>query len=111
MQEADKLAIGERIRTIREKMGLSRDEFAEMMGVSTVFLRSIECGQRGMSIETLQKLCVLCNISSDHILFGTSYPVRPVWLLEGADFVRSLEITDAEKELILHGNAERLYHM
>lgn len=70
MQEADKLAIGERIRTIREKMGLSRDEFAEMMGVSTVFLRSIECGQRGMSIETLQKLCVLCNISSDHILFG-----------------------------------------
>ena len=31
--------------------------------------------------------------------------------LEGADFVQSLDITEAEKELILHKNAERLYHL
>ena len=31
--------------------------------------------------------------------------------LEGADFVRGLDITEEEKELILHGNAERLYHL
>ena len=48
-------------------------------------------------------------LGADHILFGSSFPVRPVWLLEGADFVRNLEITESEKELILHGNAERLY--
>ena len=37
--------------------------------------------------------------------------VRPVWLLEGAAFVNALDITDEEKELILHKNAERLYHL
>ena len=50
-------------------------------------------------------------MGDDHILFGTSYPVRPVWLLEGAEFVRNLDITEEEKELILHQNAERLYHL
>ena len=55
--------------------------------------------------------CAVKALGADHILFGTSYPVRPVWLLEGADFVRGLDITEEEKELILHGNAERLYHL
>ena len=55
--------------------------------------------------------CAVAALGADHILFGTSYPVRPVWLLEGADFVRSLDITEDEKNLILAGNAERLYHL
>ena len=55
--------------------------------------------------------CAVKVLGADHILFGTSYPVRPVWLLEGADFVRNLDITESEKELILHGNAERLYNI
>ena len=55
--------------------------------------------------------CAVKVLGADHILFGTSYPVRPVWLLEGAAFVDSLDISDEEKELILHGNAERLYHL
>lgn len=55
--------------------------------------------------------CAVKTLGADHILFGTSYPVRPVWLLEGADFVRNLDITESEKELILHGSAERLYNI
>ncbi|MGN0801345.1 MAG: amidohydrolase family protein [Candidatus Faecivicinus sp.] len=55
--------------------------------------------------------CAVKTLGADHIVFGSSYPVRPAWLLEGADFVRSLDISDADKELILHGNAERLYRL
>ena len=55
--------------------------------------------------------CAVKTLGADHILFGSSFPVRPVWLLEGADAVRALDISDEEKELILHGNAERLYHL
>ena len=55
--------------------------------------------------------CAVKALGADHILFGSSYPVRPVWLLEGADFVRNLDITEEEKELILHKNAEKLYHL
>ena len=55
--------------------------------------------------------CAVEALGAEHILFGSSYPVRPVWLLEGAAFVNALDITDGEKELILHKNAERLYHL
>lgn len=54
--------------------------------------------------------CAVSVLGADHILFGTSYPVRPEWLFEGAAFVKELNISDVEKDLILCGNAERLYH-
>ena len=55
--------------------------------------------------------CAVKVLGADHILFGTSYPVRPVWLLEGAAFVNSLNISEEEKKQILFQNAERLYHI
>ncbi|MBR0408573.1 MAG: amidohydrolase family protein [Clostridia bacterium] len=57
--------------------------------------------------------CAVKVLGADHnhILFGTSYPVRPVWLLEGANIVRKLDISEEDKALILGGNAERLYHL
>ncbi len=53
--------------------------------------------------------CAVKVLGADHILFGTSYPVRKEWLLEGPAFVRSLDITEEEKNLILGKNAQRLY--
>lgn len=50
-------------------------------------------------------------LGSDHILFGTSYPVRREWLLDGPAFVQSLNIAQEEKENILFRNAQRLYHL
>ncbi len=54
--------------------------------------------------------CAVSVLGADHILFGTSYPVRREWLLEGAAFVKQLNISETEKDLILHRNAETLYH-
>ena len=36
--------IGERIRTIRESMSMSREKFSEMIDISEVFLGQIERG-------------------------------------------------------------------
>lgn len=55
--------------------------------------------------------CAVRVLGADHIVFGTSYPVRRPWLLEGPDFIRALDITEEEKALILSKNAERLYHL
>ena len=48
-------------------------------------------------------------LGADHIVFGSSYPVRKEWLLEGPAFVKSLDLPEEEKELLLGGNAQRLY--
>jgi uncharacterized protein len=55
--------------------------------------------------------CAVAVLGADHILFGTSYPVRPEWLFEGAAFVKQLDISEADKDLILGRNAAALYHV
>ncbi len=55
--------------------------------------------------------CAVSVLGADHILFGSSYPVRPEWLLEGVAFMKQLDISDAEKDMILCKNAETLYHL
>ncbi|MCD8104418.1 MAG: amidohydrolase [Lachnospiraceae bacterium] len=53
--------------------------------------------------------CAVKVLGADHIIWGTSYPVRKEWLTDGPAFVRALDVTDEEKELMLHGNAEEIY--
>lgn len=70
MKKNINLEIGERVRLVRTSRGLSRDELSELLGISTLFVGYIECGQRGMSLATLQKLCKVLNVSADYILMG-----------------------------------------
>lgn len=58
-----------------------------------------------------QLKCAVDTLGADHVIFGTSYPVRKEWLLEGVDFVKSLDVTEEEKNMILGENARRLYHI
>lgn len=55
--------------------------------------------------------CAVRVLGADHILYGSSYPVRKEWLTEGPDFVRSLNISKEERALILAEDAKRLYHV
>lgn len=55
--------------------------------------------------------CAVKVLGADHIIFGTSYPVRKEWLTQGAAFVKALDISEEEKDLILSQNAIRLYHI
>lgn len=50
-------------------------------------------------------------LGADHVVFGTSYPVRREWLLDGPDAVRDLGLAAFDEELILGGNAQRLYRI
>jgi uncharacterized protein len=50
-------------------------------------------------------------VGADHILYGSSYPIRRDWFQEGAAYVRSLSIPEDDKALILGGNAARLFKL
>lgn len=62
--------VGERIRFEREKKGISREDFAELVGLSPYYIGQIERDQRGMSISTLLSICNSLNVSTDYILKG-----------------------------------------
>lgn len=64
--------MGQRIRSLREDMGLSREAFAERCDISPSFLSAIETGQKGLTCYTLYKICSQMNVSADYFLFGKS---------------------------------------
>lgn len=55
--------------------------------------------------------CAVSVLGADHIIFGSSYPVRKEWLTEGPEFVNNLDISDEDKEKILYKNAEIIYNI
>lgn len=64
------MQIGKRLRRHRENMNFTREEFAEKANISPQFLAEIENGKKGMSVDTLYKICRNLSISADYILFG-----------------------------------------
>lgn len=63
-----------RIRKAREKMGLTREKFAEKLDVSVSYLAELERGRTGISVKTLAKVCTVLGLSADYILFGQEHP-------------------------------------
>ncbi len=55
--------------------------------------------------------CAVKVLGADHIVFGTSYPVRKEWLTGGPAYVEALDISQEEKDLILYKNAVQLYQL
>lgn len=64
--------VGKRLRRIRSQTKLTREQFAEQVGISPQFLAEIENGKKGMSAETLFKICTRFDLSADYILLGKS---------------------------------------
>ncbi len=66
----DRRAMGERIRKKREELNISREQFAEMLDITTKFCSDIESGSRGVSIKSLIAISDCLKLSTDYILFG-----------------------------------------
>ncbi|MGN1004521.1 MAG: amidohydrolase family protein [Oscillospiraceae bacterium] len=50
-------------------------------------------------------------LGPDHVLYGSSCPIKKEWAYEGPNFIRGLDIPEADKELVLGGNAARLFKL
>jgi transcriptional regulator with XRE-family HTH domain len=48
--------LGERIKELREKRGLSREDVARETDLSVIFIRKVEAGERNASFETLERI-------------------------------------------------------
>ncbi|MEQ6896376.1 amidohydrolase family protein [Microbacterium sp. KR10-403] len=49
---------------------------------------------------------------ADHYMFGSSFPVFYSWMSQGVDFLQNeIEVSDADREAVLSGNAKRLFNL
>ena len=55
--------IGKRIISLREQKGWTTNKLANMSGVSQSFLRAVELGQKGISVESLSAVCWALGVS------------------------------------------------
>lgn len=67
MENEEKL-IGSRIKSLRKENKMSQEELASKLGISRSYFSKIENDQRGLSIEIMQKLCKVFNMSMDKFL-------------------------------------------
>ena len=51
------MEIGERIIALREAKGWTTNRLANQCGLSQSFLRSVELGEKGISVENLALIC------------------------------------------------------
>lgn len=88
----DRQEIGKRIRNFRLNNNMTQAQLAEVLDVSTNFISEIETGKKGVSQETLCRLCQQYNLSADYILFGKQTPVPSQYTL--SEFLSSLSTED-----------------
>jgi len=62
--------IGARVRAQREYLGITREGLCDYVNISPQFLSEIERGVKGVSAETLHKLCEGLGVSADFVLMG-----------------------------------------
>ena len=68
----DDIDIGERLRSIREGMNMTREQFSEKIDITDSFLGQIERGERSLSVKTLKKVVKYTGVSADYLLFGNN---------------------------------------
>ena len=62
--------IGSQIKIERNRVGLTREQLAEMIDVTPRFIADVERGSVGISVPTLKKICEVLKISSDKLIWG-----------------------------------------
>lgn len=92
--------IGLRIRNEREKLGLSRERFAEIVGLSSYYIGQIERGDRNMSLDSLIKISTSLNISIDYILKGYTHYMENILALEAIEENYKEELDEEIKEIL-----------
>lgn len=65
-----KEALGIRIRELRNKLGLSQEQFALLIDMDRTYLASVESGKRNISLVNIKKIADGFNISLSELFDG-----------------------------------------
>ena len=63
-----KKIFGTNLRKLRTEKGFSQEKFAELCGLHRTYISDIECFQRNVSLENIQKIAVALQIPAYFLL-------------------------------------------
>jgi transcriptional regulator with XRE-family HTH domain len=68
-----KTKVGQRIRELRNKLGLSQETLANKAEVDRTYMTDVENGRRNISIEVLEKIIGALEISFAQFFNGNNF--------------------------------------
>ena len=73
--------VGARIKSLGESRGWTTNRLANQCGLSQSFLRSVELGEKGISVENLALICDTLQLSLSEFFTDTDSTAAPSDLL------------------------------
>lgn len=58
-----KVLVGKRVKELRNRLGVSQEELADLAGLDRTYITSVECGKRNISIVNIEKLSIALKVS------------------------------------------------
>jgi len=66
----DRKTLGRRIKEERMRTGLTREQLAKSMAVSTTYIGFVERGERSITLEKLIMLAECLHVTIDSLIYG-----------------------------------------
>ena len=58
-----KISVGKRVKYLRNKLGISQEELADLVSLDRTYITSVECGRRNISIINIEKLAIALKVT------------------------------------------------
>ena len=72
--------IGERLKILRNKIGLKQGEFAKRLEISQGLLSGIENGNESLSVRNIKLICLEFSVNEEWLLIGKGEMFLPMEL-------------------------------
>lgn len=95
----DDYQIGERIRTIRKRRGMTQEQLAEAANLSVPYISHLERGFKRPSLETLVRLAGALHVTADCLLSGMQPEDRDAFLPDIQELLNDCSLR--ERRLLL----------
>ena len=60
--------VGRNIRSYRQKMGLSQEAFAEVLGVHRTYMGGLERGERNLTLRSLERIAEQMGVEVEELM-------------------------------------------
>ena len=103
----DQKAIGKRIKSAREKKGMTQEQLAELVNLSPMHVSVIERGNKLPKLETLINIANILDVSADVLLQDVVNNQVKLHTSEASDLIAQLSREDQRRVLAaLHSFVE-----
>ena len=63
-----RVRFGKRLKSVREKVGISQEKLAELAGLHRTYVSSVERGQRNISLQNVERLADALGVTMAELM-------------------------------------------